>query len=502
MANDKQNWTNSVQLIPNVLSITGVSWAARKTGLYCPELRIMHDCGNPSQFSPEVILGTHGHIDHTAEIAKTLIDTGSVHPKIFFPTEIKERIRSVIHSFFVLTKNTETPKVHNKYTLTGVVPGDKVPLRFDKKDKKRVALYAEVIKCYHTVPCVGYGMVEVRRKLLPKYHGLSQEELNKIKMGTDGKEIDISHDVEYPLYVFMGDTNERALYTVDASGKLIFNKTLEKFKIIIIECTFLDKEHLSHAKKDRHMHWDKLEPYIRAHMDTRFILIHFSTRYSVDYIEKFFEKVGLDNVVPFIPTTKTAKIPKSVSVSVSVSAPASLSSASLVPASVSAPAVSVSNPKSKNDTTKLGKSKRKLKREAKRQAELAKVKEAEIVKTDKDVTMTTTESKADGTKEAKTEAIISDDIKLDDELDSIDGCCLSDNSSIEHSEHSEHSDGYSTDEVDEESTDKSPKDATGGLSSEVAVIGKVPKDVIGGFPEVAVPTGGIKDPHVVLSTDT
>lgn len=307
MSMDKSNWSLSVELIPKTLNLTGFSQAARKTGLYIPERRIMLDCGNSCQFTPESIFITHGHIDHTSEIAKTLIDTGSIHPKIFCPNQIKDSIRNVIHSFYVLTKNTNNPKVHNKYTLTGVEPGTRIPVSYDRKDKRRVSMFAEIIKCFHTVPCVGYGFIEVRRKLRPEYYGLSQETLNTIKVGSDGKELDITHDVEYPLFCFMGDTNEFALYTIE-NGNIINNPTLDKFKTIIIECTFLDPEHYEYARKDRHMHWSKLDPYVRSHPDTRFVLIHFSTRYSNEYIERFFERVGYKNVIPFIPINKTKGI--------------------------------------------------------------------------------------------------------------------------------------------------------------------------------------------------
>jgi len=295
----------SIDLIPKRFTLTGFSRAARKTGLYIPECRFMLDCGNPSQYIPDKIFITHGHIDHTSEVAKVLIDTGAVHPTIFCPAEIKNAIYNVINSFFVLTKNTEKPRVHNKYSLVGVTSGKKddvsrVNVLYDKKNKKRVTMVAEIIRCYHHVPCVGYGFIEIRQKLRPEYQKLSQEEIGRAK--SEGN--DVTHDVEYPLFCFMGDTNERALLSV-VDGVVIYNPTLEKFKTIIIECTFLDPNHLEHAVKDSHMHWSKLAPYVQSHPDTRFILIHFSARYSDEYIKKFFETVGFANVVPFIRTGGT-----------------------------------------------------------------------------------------------------------------------------------------------------------------------------------------------------
>ena len=298
---DKENWSLSVELIPKVLTLTGFSQAARKTGLYIPERRIMLDCGNASNFVPDDIFITHGHMDHTCEIPKILIDTGNIHPNIYCPKEINGRIRKVIHSFYCLTKNNNNPKIHNKYKLFGVSKGDRIPIMYNKD--KQPTWTVEVIKCCHTVPCIGYGFIELRQKLLPEYAGLSQDELNIIK--NQGKKI--SHVIEYPLFCYMGDTNESVLYSVN-NGYMHFNPILEKYKTIIIECTFLDKKHYKNALKDRHMHWTKLEPYIKAHPETRFILIHFSARYSNDYIEKFFANVKYTNIVPFIQTSKINKV--------------------------------------------------------------------------------------------------------------------------------------------------------------------------------------------------
>lgn len=290
--------------------------------------------------------------------------------KIFCPKSSVEAIRNYIDAFFRMSKGLEAsqvPKIHNKYDIIGVEVGSEVPFKFDPKEQEKHRLekkerkeekkllkhkkkmenkknerkdilakgpfiiskdiptkhpfgtviekkmksptwVVEILPCCHTAPdTIGFGVSQVRQKLLPQYHGLPQDELNRLSKG-DGENppVNLNHAVKFPMFCFMGDTNEQAFYVPDPENptKVIFSPTLEKYKYIIIECTFLDKEDLVHAIKDRHMHWSKLEPYIRAHPETTFILIHFSARYSVEYITKFFNDIDLPNVDPFLPPLK------------------------------------------------------------------------------------------------------------------------------------------------------------------------------------------------------
>lgn len=267
--------------------LEGYSVAAQNTGFYVRALNIMLDCGVPNFYRPTGIFITHGHHDHIKELSGTMMGMGNVHTSIFCPAFAAQSVRNVIHSVFSLANNTPTPRIHNKYTLCGVRNGDKIPFKFDKKNKKPT-WFVEAIHCYHGVPCVGYGFIEIRSKLKPEYIGIEKNELCEIaKQGTI-----ITHDVEFPIFCFLGDTNE----------KVLENPLLEKYPTIITECTFIDPEHIKNAHEDNHMHWNYLKSYIMARPTKRFILTHFSARYGYtnDYVVDFFKKQNCPNVVPFI----------------------------------------------------------------------------------------------------------------------------------------------------------------------------------------------------------
>ena len=112
---DHHYWTSKYEF--NNYTIIGFSWAARKTGFYIPEMRLMLDCGVPNDYSPEHILITHGHGDHCYCLPQTIIDTGNVKPNIYIHSKDKDAIYQYIHSAYFLSTRNPKPKIHNKKLL-------------------------------------------------------------------------------------------------------------------------------------------------------------------------------------------------------------------------------------------------------------------------------------------------------------------------------------------------------------------------------------------------
>jgi ribonuclease Z len=303
---DNHYWTSKYEF--NNYTLYGFSWAARKTGFYIPEMRVMLDCGVPNDYSPEHIFITHGHGDHCFCLPQTIIDTGNVKPNIYIHSKDKSAIYQYIHSAYFLSTRNPKPKIHNKYNL---VPCEENTINIIQINGKSWKI--DIIKCFHTVPCIGYGFSEIRTRLLPeilkelkiideyiftediesniklKEKKIQQMKTQKI-IEYKKQEKNINEEYEHPVFCFLGDTNEFVLK----------NPILEKFKLIMIECTFLDDEHIKEANDNRHMHWINLKPYITHHPNTIFILYHFSFRYDKSYIKSFFEKQNIINVIPWI----------------------------------------------------------------------------------------------------------------------------------------------------------------------------------------------------------
>jgi len=246
--------------INQTLSLVGYSVAGHETAFYIKELGVMLDCGVVTKLTPEFIFLTHGHMDHSGQIHKILADIECT-PLIIVPKKIEDDVVNAITGMFKLSNRNPKLKVHDRYKLIGVHSNSEVILNIRKRYWK-----IDIIHCFHSVPTNGFGFTELRNKLKSEYKELSGSEIAKLKK----EGIEVTNTVEYSHFCFLGDTDKRVLE----------NEVLLKFPLIMIECTFLYPEHKKEAAKTKHMHWIYLEPFIRLHPEIRFILFHFSARYT------------------------------------------------------------------------------------------------------------------------------------------------------------------------------------------------------------------------------
>lgn len=145
----------------------------------------------------------------------------------------------------------------------------------------------------HAVPCVGYGVVPIRKKLLAAFVGLDGKSLGKLRR--DGIEIEEAVDDFKNGFLYCGDTGIEAFRDQELQWTL--------YGSIIIECTFLyaqeglDEEAIAaRCLRDGHIQWSDLEPFVTRHPTVNFVLIHFSIRYKKEDIESFFSSLNLPNV--------------------------------------------------------------------------------------------------------------------------------------------------------------------------------------------------------------
>ena len=281
------------------LTLVGWSLAALRTNFYIKELGLMLDAGlSAPEWTLYHILVTHCHSDHCANLPFHLYSyKHSSNPqdkiKIYVPKGIETHIKEYIESAYLLSSHTfpeeenikrEELHLYNFYELITVEPGDNIPILI-----KKVNYGLEIFKCYHQVPCVGYGIYNKRKKLKEEYNKLSGKEIAELRK----KGVDINYDFINKMFVYLGDT-----------GKEIFeNKEWDKiveYPTIIIECTFILNEEIEQAKKTYHIHWLDLEPIVDKYKENTFILIHFSQRYDNSEIKKFFEEKNKKNVIPWI----------------------------------------------------------------------------------------------------------------------------------------------------------------------------------------------------------
>ena len=90
----------------------------------------------------------------------------------------------------------------------------------------------------------------------------------------------------------MEENNIPILLFISDTGKSILkNIPFNNYQIVIIECTFFEKNHYEEAEKRKHLHWNDLCPIIKDNSLTTFILGHFSCRYNDEYLKLKSEEI-------------------------------------------------------------------------------------------------------------------------------------------------------------------------------------------------------------------
>lgn len=265
-------WKYSVDLSPS-LTLEGHSRSAEKTCFFCPQLSTYFDAGIQSLKPPQLILLTHGHLDHSGDIAKMNLEFGKK-VTVMVPKEILNEVKNSIDSHYKMNNRYDKQTtLDNKYNIVPVEPYVRYLTKINGRD-----YLVETYKCYHGVPCVGYGLYENRNKLKDEFKELTGKEIGKLrKEGTVVNEL-----VSVPLIAYIGDTTIK--FFQDEKNMTVF-----QFPFIVIECTFFLDDNVDKAIPNGHIHWKHLCPIIQENPDNTFILIHFSTRHRDNEIHDFFE---------------------------------------------------------------------------------------------------------------------------------------------------------------------------------------------------------------------
>lgn len=263
-------------------TLMGTSRSAHATAWFIPEIGVAVDGGAVVYTShPGHVFITHTHADHISRL--THLKARRKPPVIYVPEHATGLVERYLLAAQVLSDSAEPPEGFQwtrAYDLVGVSPGDRYPI-----NKGR--LVVDVLRCDHTVPCMGYLFSSKKKKLREELAGLSGQEIGDLRKAG----VAVTEEQITPIVGILGDTTP-AVYDL--------HPELLQAQVIVGECTFLHPEHRENATRTRHTHFDQLLPIIEASPQTLFVLTHFSLRYRNSEILDFFSRRSLPNVMPWL----------------------------------------------------------------------------------------------------------------------------------------------------------------------------------------------------------
>jgi ribonuclease Z len=268
MATDPQ--TYRLSRIPiGEFSLMGYSVAGEESIVLIPELDVAFDIGKCPREALTInhILLTHTHADHSAGL-------------LYY---FAQRDFQGIEGGTVLVPAREVDPTHALLKAWGRFEGHVPPYRVegieDGEDYElRRGLIARAFDTRHSRNSLGFSILDVRHKLKPEYAGLTGPEIVKIKEA--GKPV--TNRMEMPLVACPGDTPG-----VNYSDL----PHVRDARVLLLECTFWESEHVSRARHGNHVHIRDLPAMLEGMNNEHIVLTHVTRRTHLGQARRMLRKM-------------------------------------------------------------------------------------------------------------------------------------------------------------------------------------------------------------------
>lgn len=258
------------ELVLAGLRVQAFSVGGLETCIDLPDLGVAFDVGRAPRWAVQrrTVLFTHSHIDHMGGIATHAATRALLRmppPLYVVPHESAAAVRDLFDAWRRLDGNELA------HELVPLGPGEELPLRRD--------LVARPFRSYHRAPCQGYGLWQVKHRLLPELKGLGEEEIQRLRVA-EGRAV--TEEVREPVAAFVGDTR---IEVVERES------VVREARLLVLEVTFLDdRVSVASARDKGHIHLDEVAERAELFRNEALLFTHFSARYSAAEVRRALDR--------------------------------------------------------------------------------------------------------------------------------------------------------------------------------------------------------------------
>jgi ribonuclease Z len=172
---------------------------------------------------------------------------------ILCPAKIAQPLSDIIHSWAGLEGKVTEHRI--------------IPMSVGDEFELRKGLIARAFATRHTVPSLGFVLIDRREKLRADL--LAQNLPGHILRQMKEKGERITYTLDVPLVAYTGDTS---------MGETLLQHGVIDAKVLITECTFFEPDHRKRARQGQHLHVTELLEVLPQLKNELVILSHVSRR--------------------------------------------------------------------------------------------------------------------------------------------------------------------------------------------------------------------------------